>query len=81
MGITGDLLRNQPYLTGYDTELFQDDLGLLCVRVSGTLSEMGVEPPKAFPPELDPYFNSDDGSGNDEADDNDPELLTALRVT
>jgi len=64
--------------TGYDTEPFQDDLGLLCVRVSGTLSDMGVEPPKAFPPELDPYFNGVDGSGNDEADDDDPDASDQL---
>jgi hypothetical protein len=64
--------------SGYDTEPFQDDLGLLCVRVSGTLRDMGVEPPKAFPPELDRYFNGVDGSGDDEADDDDPDTSDLL---
>lgn len=59
--------------TGYNTEPLQDDLGLLCVQVSDTLSNMGVEPPEVFPPELDRYFNGVD----DESDAPDPlwELL------
>lgn len=64
--------------TGYDTEPLQDDLELLCVRVSDTLSGMGVEPPKAFPPELDPYLNGVDDSGDDEADDDDPDASDQL---
>lgn len=66
--------------TGYDTDPLQDDLGLLCVQVSDTLRNMGVEPPKAFPPELDPYFNGVDGSGDD--DDLDaPDALWELLET
>ncbi|WP_353071538.1 helix-turn-helix domain-containing protein [Tunturiibacter gelidoferens] len=64
--------------TGYNTEPLQDDLGLLCVQVSDTLSNMGVEPPEVFPPELDRYFNGVDGSGDDEADDDDPEAPDPL---
>lgn len=58
--------------TGYNTEPLQQELDLLCVQVSGTLSDMGVESPKAFPLELEPYFNSVDRSRDHEAtDDND----------
>lgn len=64
--------------TGYDTEPLQDDLGLLCLQVSDTLSDMGVEPPKTFPPELDPYFNGVDGGSDEEADDDDPDAPDQL---
>ncbi|MBT9333385.1 hypothetical protein [Paracidobacterium acidisoli] len=46
--------------TGYDTEPLADDMGLLSLFVSSTLVDMGIEPPKVFPSELDPYLNSDD---------------------
>ncbi|MEX3917745.1 XRE family transcriptional regulator [Paraburkholderia sp. BR10872] len=39
--------------TGYDTEPFSDDTGLLGWRVFDTLNEMGVELPKTFPKKLD----------------------------
>lgn len=60
--------------TGYDTEPLQDDLGLLCIWVSDTLGAMGVEPPKAFPPELEPYLRGIDGSGDDDADKDAPDF-------
>lgn len=58
--------------TGYDTEPLQDDLGLLCVQISDTLSAMGVVPPKTFPPELDQYFNSVDADEDDETGEDGP---------
>jgi transcriptional regulator with XRE-family HTH domain len=57
--------------TGYDTVPLQDDIELLCASVSDTLNDMGVEPPKAFPHDLDFDFNSVGGTADDEADDND----------
>jgi len=51
--------------TGYDTEPLADDMGLLSLFVSSTLVDMGIEPPKVFPLELDPYLNSDDEDGNE----------------
>jgi transcriptional regulator with XRE-family HTH domain len=56
--------------TGYETVPLLDEYpGLLCVEVSDTLSNMGVEPPKAFPPELDPHFSSVDSNGDDDDPD------------
>src|SRR5437899_6233328 len=53
--------------TSYDTYPLIDDEGLLCVTVSDTLRKMGVDPPRTFPKELDPYVN---GVGaDDDADD------------
>ena len=51
--------------TGYDTEPLADHMGLLSLFVSSTLVDMGIEPPKVFPLELDPYLNSDDENGNE----------------
>jgi transcriptional regulator with XRE-family HTH domain len=45
--------------TGYDTYFLTDDIDLLCVQTIGTLSDLGVSPPKGFPIELNP-----DGSEN-----------------
>jgi hypothetical protein len=59
--------------TGYHTDPLQDDLGLLCVQIADTLGHMGVESPKAFPSELDPYFRDgefrDDDSSSDDEDE------------
>ncbi len=54
--------------TGYNTYPLEDDNELLCVEICSTLGDMGVEPPKAFPKDLDPYFNGVDG-GKEEGDD------------
>ena len=55
--------------TGYKTEPLDDDLGLLSYHVIDTLSKMGVESPKAFPPELESYLkNEDSDDGNIEGD-------------
>lgn len=51
--------------TGYDTEPLADDGGLLSLFVSSTLINMGIDWPKAFPPELDSYVNADDEDGDE----------------
>jgi hypothetical protein len=70
--------------TGFDTYPLLDELapGLLCLQVSNAFRDMGVELPKAFPAELDPYFTgSDDEGPTDSSDDPDDshvwELLEA----
>jgi hypothetical protein len=55
--------------TPYDTDPLVDDEGLLCVTVSETLRKMGVDPPRAFPKELDPDVNGVAGGTDDDADD------------
>jgi len=54
--------------TGYDTEPLRDDPERLCWQVCTTLSDMGIEPPKEFPPELDIHFKDLDGRGGDDKD-------------
>jgi transcriptional regulator with XRE-family HTH domain len=41
--------------TGYDTYPLKDEMGLLSWSTIHTLNEMGVEPPKTFPEELQGY--------------------------
>lgn len=41
---------------------------LLCVWVSDTLSDMGIESPKSFPSELESYFSENEGSGDRRTD-------------
>lgn len=60
--------------TGYHTSPLEDELEILCVQITDTLRDMEVEAPKTFPPELDPYFNGVASSGDDEADDDDPDV-------
>jgi transcriptional regulator with XRE-family HTH domain len=50
--------------SNYEIYGLNDDLGLLCLRVTKTLGDMGVEPPRAFPKELDPYFSGSDTKPN-----------------
>lgn len=59
--------------TGYRTYPLEDDLGMLSLFVSYTLTEMGIEPPKSFPPELEPYFE-DSGEVIKEAEPEDEEV-------
>ncbi len=69
--------------SNYEIYGLNDDLGLLCVRITETLSDMGVDPPGAFPKELDPYFSGSDGGPNaklgaEDDDDADDEEVQAF---
>ncbi len=69
----------------YEIYGLNDDLGLLCLKVTKTLSDMGVETPRAFPKELAPYFSGSDTNTNkpgaqddDDAGDEDVDALHKL---
>jgi len=71
--------------SNYEIYGLNDDLGLLCLRVTKTLSDMEVEPPRAFPKELDAYFSGSDTKPNklgaqddDDASDEDVDALHKL---
>jgi transcriptional regulator with XRE-family HTH domain len=55
--------------TGYETYPLLDEYpGLLAVQVTDTLRDMGVAPPKAFPPKLDAHFQGEGDTENDTRD-------------
>lgn len=53
--------------SNYEIYGLNDDLGLLCLRIIETLSDMGVDPPRVFPKALKPYFRDSDVEPNGKA--------------
>ena len=47
-------IANDSAETGYDTHYLTDNIDLLCVQTTDTLSALGVAPPKGFPARLRP---------------------------
>jgi transcriptional regulator with XRE-family HTH domain len=55
--------------TPYDTDPLTDDDGLLSVTVCETLGRMGVDPPRAFPKDLDPFVTGADVDADDDPEE------------